>query len=250
MRRAQDLGLSCIAITDHDSIDGIEEALAIGLSCGVEVIPGVEMTAEEEKKELHILGYYVDYKDETFRAVLRQIREDRINRLYKITYALNEHGIDIDADDLIRSVGDVSISRLHIAHYMEAKNLISSWREAFSKYIGDDKPCYVAGFRHSSKQAIELIKKAGGIPVIAHPGLNNMDNFLPKLIEQGIEGIEAFHSEQSSSVSNRYVEYAIEHGLVVTGGSDCHGVCKAKVLMGKATIPYSYVEELKKLRKA
>lgn len=246
---AKRTGLGCIGIADHDSVDGLDEAFLAGEAYDVEVIPAVEVSAEEDKKELHILGYCIDYKDEDLKAVLSQIREDRKNRLYKMAEALNKHGVDIDADDLIKSVGEVSISRLHIAHYMEAKNLVSSWREAFSKYIGDDKPCYVASFRHSSKEAIELIKKAKGIPVIAHPGLNKIDNLLPKLIEQGMAGIEAFHSEHSSSASRYYEKYAREHGLLVTGGSDCHGTRKGRILMGKVTVPYSYVEELKRSRK-
>lgn len=246
---AKRTGLGCIGIADHDSVDGLDEAFLAGEAYDVEVIPAVEVSAEEDKKELHILGYCIDYKDEDLKAVLSQIREDRKNRLYKMAEALNKHGVNIDADDLIRSVGEVSISRLHIAHYMEAKNLVSSWREAFSKYIGDDKPCYVASFRHSSKEAIELIKKAKGIPVIAHPGLNKIDNLLPKLIEQGMAGIEAFHSEHSSSASRYYEKYAREHGLLVTGGSDCHGIRKGRILMGRVTVPYSYVEELKGLRK-
>lgn len=246
---AKRTGLGCIGIADHDSVDGLDEAFLAGEAYDVEVIPAVEVSAEEDKKELHILGYCIDYKDEDLKAVLSQIREDRKNRLYKMAEALNKHGVNIDADDLIRSVGEVSISRLHIARYMEAKNLVSSWREAFSKYIGDDKPCYVASFRHSSKEAIELIKKAKGIPVIAHPGLNKIDNLLPKLIEQGMAGIEAFHSEHSSSASRYYEKYAREHGLLVTGGSDCHGIRKGRILMGRVTVPYSYVEELKRSRK-
>lgn len=249
VRYAKKIGLSCIAVADHDSVEALDEALGAGLNYGIEVVPAVEVSAEENGKELHMLGYYIDYKDEDFKAVLKQIREDRKNRLYKMVDALNRHGFNIDVDDLIKSVGEVSISRLHIAQYMKNKNFISSWREAFNRYIGDDKPCYVASFRHSSKQAIDLIKRARGIPVISHPGLNKVDSLLPRLVEQGIEGIEVFHSEHSSSTSKYYEKYAKEHGLLVTGGSDCHGTIKGRVLMGEVTIPYSYVEELKKSRK-
>lgn len=249
VRYAKKIGLCCVAIADHDSVGALDEAIDAGSTCDIEVIPAVEVSSEEDGRELHILGYYIDYKDEDFKAVLKLIREDRKKRLYKMVDALNRHGFNIDADDIIKSAGEVSISRLHIAHYMKAKNLVSSWREAFNRYIGDDRPCYVASFRHSSKQVIELIKRARGTPVISHPSLNKVEGLLPKLIEQGIEGIEAFHSEHSSSISRYYEKYAKEHGLLVTGGSDCHGTNKGGILMGKITIPYSYVEELKKSRK-
>ena len=248
VRYAKEKGLSCIAIADHDSINGLDKAISAGLSCGVEVIPAVEVSAEEDEKEIHMLGYYIDYKDKEFLGILKQIREDRKERLYKMVDALNKHGFKIDAEDVIKFTGDVSISRLHIAQYMKFKELIPNWREAFKKYIGDDKSCYVASFRHSAKQTVELIKKAKGVAVIAHPGVNNVDSLLPKLIEQGIEGIEVFHSEHSASASRRYEKYAKEHNLVVTGGSDCHGNAKGSVLMGTVTVAYSYVEELKKLR--
>ncbi|MFH1868600.1 MAG: PHP domain-containing protein [Candidatus Omnitrophota bacterium] len=246
---AKDKGLECIAIADHDSVNGLGQAMEAASSVGVEVIPAVEISAEEDGKEIHMLGYLIDYKDSKLLAVLQQIRDDRKKRLHKMVIALNQHGFNIDPEDIIRYSGDVSISRLHIAQYMKAKNLISSWREAFKKYIGDDKPCYVASFRLSTKQVIDLIEDAKGVPVIAHPGLNKVDKLLPKLIEEGIKGIEAYHSEHRGSVPEHYVEYARKHGLVYTGGSDCHGDSKGDVLMGNVTVPYSCVEELKRLSK-
>lgn len=242
--------VDCIGVCDHDSINGLDEALRAGDSHGVEIVPAVEISAEEDAKEVHLLGYYIDYKDETLKQALIQIREDRKQRAYKMVDALNDHSFNIDAEDMIKSFGDVAISRLHIAQYMESRGLIPSWREAFKRYIGDDKCCYVGAFSLSPKQAIELITAAGGIAVIAHPGLTKIDNMLPKLIEQGMKGIEAFHAEHSSSVAQYYERYAIEHKLLVTGGSDCHGMAKGRILIGKVTVPYSYVEELKRARNA
>lgn len=249
VRYAKDKGLDCIGIADHDSINGLSEAIKVASSDGVEVVPAVEISAEEEGKEIHMLGYYIDYKDNNLLAALKQIREDRKKRLHKMVDALNQHGFNMDAEDIIRFFGDVSISRLHIAQYMKEKNLISSWRDVFKKYIGDDKPCYVASFRLSSKQVIDLIEEAKGVPVIAHPGLNKVDRLLPKLIEEGIKGLEAYHSEHKGFLPEHYVEYARKHGLVYTGGSDCHGDAKGAVLMGNVTVPYSCVEELKRLRR-
>jgi len=248
VEHAKRVGLDCIAITDHDSVNGIEEAKQTGDALGVEIVPAVEVSADEDGKEIHILGYYINYKDSKLLDILKQIREDRKKRLYKMVEALNQHGLSIDAEDLIKFCGDVSISRLHIAHYMKEKKLVSSWREAFHKYIGDTKPCYVSSFRFSPKQTIDLIKEAKGIPVIAHPGLNRLEGFVDKMVEEGIEGIEVFHGEHSGCMVQHYQKYAKEHNLLLTGGSDCHGKAKGEILMGRVTIPYSYVEALKKHR--
>ncbi|NQT90338.1 MAG: PHP domain-containing protein [Candidatus Omnitrophica bacterium] len=249
IRRAKEAGLSCVAITDHDSVDGLEEAISAGNSCGVEVIPAVEVSAEENGKELHMLGYFIDYKDEKLKAALRKIRDDRKHRVHKMVELLNKHGFDIDAEDVIKFAGDISISRLHIAQYMEKQGLIPSWREAFKKYIGDSGPCYVSSFRYSARQVVDMIKDAKGIPVIAHPGLNRIDAIMTVLLESGIEGVEAYHLEHRNPVSSYYEAYAKEHNLLITGGSDCHGMIKGKVLMGKVGMPYSYVEALKSRRR-
>jgi len=244
---AKSKGLNCIAISDHDSVAGLKEALETAGLLGIEVIPAVEISAEEDGKELHILGYFIDFASKTLLDTLAQIRENRKQRLYKMVDALKRHGVDIDADDVIKFAKDVSISRLHVAQYMEAKGLVPSWRDAFKKYIGDDRPCYVASFRFTARQAIDLIKNSGGIPVIAHPGLNNVDGLLTKLVGYGIRGVEAFHTDHTKSVSMHYEDYARSNNLLVTGGSDCHGRAKGKILMGTVTIPYKYVEALKDL---
>jgi len=248
IEQASKVGLGCVGICDHDSINGLSEAISVGSSCGVEVIPGVEVSAEENGKELHILGYFIDYENSHLTDMLKQIRDDRKNRAHNIIKALNRHGFDIDAEDVMSFVGDVSLSRLHIAQYMESRKLIPCWRDAFDHYIGDGKPCYIANFRLCAKEAIDLITSASGIPVIAHPGVNGADDFLPSLIKQGIRGIEAYHPEQSSSMSSYYVKYAKEENLLVTGGSDCHGTVKGNLLMGTVTVSYSRVQDLKDAR--
>jgi 3',5'-nucleoside bisphosphate phosphatase len=245
VRIASEKGLHCISITDHDSVSAIDEAMSAGNTYNVEIITGVEISAEESGREMHILGYCINYKDQRLLDFLGKIRQDRIERLYKMTERLNMHGVKIDAADIMKTVGNVSISRLHIAKYMQEKDLVRNWRDAFKKYIGDAKPCYVASFRNNSKEVIDMIKTSGGIPVIAHPGLNKIGNILPRLIKEGLQGIEAFHSEHSEKTSKEYENFAKKHNLIITGGSDCHGDLKNKVLIGTTTIPYSYVEALK-----
>ncbi len=245
VRVASKEGLCCIAITDHDSVSGLDEAMSAGNRYSVEIIPGVEVSAEESGKEMHILGYCIDYRDPVFLGFLSKIRQDRIERLYKMVDALNGHGLNIDAEDIIKFTGGVSISRLHIAKYMEAKGLIPNWRVAFKKYIGDTKSCYVSNFRYTSKMVIDFIRKANGVPVIAHPVVNRLDSILPRLVKEGLEGIEVFHTEQVGLTAKRYEKFAIENSLIITGGSDCHGDAKGTSLIGKTSIPYSYVEALK-----
>jgi 3',5'-nucleoside bisphosphate phosphatase len=146
--------------------------------------------------------------------------------------------------------GDVSISRLHIAKFMQKKGFVLNWRDAFAKYIGDGKPCYISSFRYQTKEVIDIIKSAGGVPVIAHPALSKVEEILPRLIAEGLSGIEAFHSEHSPKTARYYENFARAHNLLVTGGSDCHGQLKNEILIGKTKIPYSYVEVLKNASKA
>lgn len=246
VKLASEKELSCISICDHDTVSGVEEAIFAGKDFGVEVVPGVEMSAEEDGRELHILGYFIDYKDESFIQSLNQIRADRKERLFKIVDALNHCGIGIKAEDILAFAGDVSISRLHVARYLLKRGFVNSLQDAFDKYIGDTAPCYVANFRFSAKEVIDLIKSAKGISVIAHPGLNNVKNLLPKIFQAGIEGIEVYHSKHNSALISYYSRYAKKKGLFITGGSDCHGLNKEELLIGKVTIPYSFVQEMKR----
>jgi 3',5'-nucleoside bisphosphate phosphatase len=245
VRIASEKELCCISITDHDSVFGIDQAICAGNDYNVEVIPGVEISAEEDGREMHILGYYIDHKDRNLLDFLGKIRQDRIKRLHEMAERLNRHQVEIDVQELMDFTGDVSISRLHIAKFMQAKGFVANWRDAFSKYIGDSKPCYVASFRYKSKEVINAIKQSKGIAVIAHPGLNNLDNILIRLVQEGLGGIEVFHYEHSDKKAKQYQDFAEQHNLVVTGGSDCHGDLKGELLIGKSAINYSYVEALR-----
>jgi 3',5'-nucleoside bisphosphate phosphatase len=250
VRIAGERGLCCISITDHDSVAGIDEAIKSGEKYNVEVITGVEISAEESGREIHILGYCINSKDHKLLAFLGQIKRDRVERLFKIIECLNTHKIVIDAHEFMEFAGDVSISRLHIAKFMQKKGFVLNWRDAFAKYIGDGKPCYISSFRYQTKEVIDIIKSAGGVPVIAHPALSKVEEILPRLIAEGLSGIEAFHSEHSPKTARYYENFARAHNLLVTGGSDCHGQLKNEILIGKTKIPYSYVEVLKNASKA
>lgn len=242
---AKQKGLSCIAITDHDSVDGIEPAMRAARKLDLEIIPGVEMTVQEDGVEIHILGFFVDLKDTRFLKKLKKIRRNRVQRIYKIINKLKRYNVDIDPEEVFKLSGPGSVGRPHIAAVMEKKGYVSSIEEAFRRFLGDHRPCFEKHFEITAEEAISELKAAGAVTVYAHPHVMGGERFVVKLIKYGLEGIEAYHSEHSRSVARRYVEIATKHDLLVTGGSDCHGLNKDKILIGTVTVPYKLVEELK-----
>lgn len=243
---AKKIGLSCIAITDHDCVDGIEPAQKIARRLGLEIVSGVEITAQEKGAEVHLLGFYPDIKDRRFLKKLELICKSRVDRIYKMAEKLKKYNVKIDPEKVFKLSGPGSVGRLHVATILEDEGYVSSIQEAFRRYIGDKGPCYVSHFEMTAKDAIAELKRVGAVVVFAHPHLMGGDILIPKFIKYGLDGLEAYHSEQSQSVSKRYVALAEEYGLLVTGGSDCHGLNKSEVLMGKVKVPYRLVEEIKR----
>jgi hypothetical protein len=247
---AHEAGLSCIAITDHDSVGGVEEAIKYGHQLGIEVIPGVELTAEHNDTEIHILGYFVDYDNSWFQDRLKHLRESRRKRFFQMVEKLKKFNISLDAEKIIRQNPFASIGRLHLAQELYRKGYVSSIKDAFRLYIGEGKPCYVKKERLTPQEAITMIRKLGGVSVLAHPYLMGDDNIITLLVKEGIEGIEVYHSEHPLSAQIRYMSMAQNYNLLMTGGSDCHGLGKGKVLLGKVRISYNLVEKLKEYKNA
>ncbi len=244
---AKEKGLAAIAICDHDSVEGIEPCQALASKAGIEVIPGIEMSAEKVDAEIHMLGYFIDWKRGWFRKRLEEIRKSRIERVYKIISKLKDFNIHIDAEEVFRLAGNnASVGRLHIAQAMLNSGAVKGMREVFEKYIGFLKPCYVPYTKFSPEEAIHTILKAGGVPVLAHPGLMGHDKYIEEFVGYGLKGIEVYHTDHKPEAVKRYEEIAGRFGLVMTGGSDCHGLGKGRVLMGRVKVPYVLVEELKK----
>jgi predicted metal-dependent phosphoesterase TrpH len=237
--------LSAIAICDHDCVDGIGPCTDIGKGLGVEVIPGIELTVEKPDVEIHILGFFLDWKKEWLRKRLKEIQLARIERMHKMLKRLKEEGVEIAAGDVFELAGKGSVGRMHLAHAMLKAGKVKKARDAFDKYIGFMKPCYISNITFSPKEAIEAILKSGGVPVLAHPGIMRRDDCIPELIEYGLRGIEVYHTDHTSAVVRHYEEFARQHGLLITGGSDCHGMGKGRVLIGNVRIPYELVEKLK-----
>lgn len=240
--------LSAIAITDHDSVDGIGPALAAAKTKGIEVIPGIEFTTEFQGCEVHILGFFIDYKKKWLAGELRLLRSMRERRMIYMLECLKEKGIELKLDEVKSVSGEGSLGRLHLAKLLRQKGFTKSTKEAFDKYIGSGKPCYAKGNRISPLDAIAMIIKAEGVAALAHPHTMGDDSFIPKFVKAGLGGIEVYHSDHAAAAVNHYIKIAQEFNLIMTGGSDCHGTGKGKILMGTVTVPYEIVEQLKEVR--
>jgi predicted metal-dependent phosphoesterase TrpH len=238
-------GLAAIAVVDHDTIEGISPAIEIAKMENIEILPGIELSAEYEGCEVHILGYLVDYKRKDLLEKLETLKKNRIERIYKIVDKLKDMGVILEPEDIFSIAGGGTVGRLHVARAMLKKGKVDSLFEAFQKYIGDKNPAYVLGFRFSPSEAIKLIKDAGGIPVLAHPYTLNNDELILKFIDYGLMGLEVYYPEHTQGMTNFYLNLAKEYNLLITGGSDCHGNAKSEIKIGSIKIPYELVEKLK-----
>jgi len=244
---AGDKALSAIAICDHDCVDGIEPTIeaAASLNADIEIIPGIEMTVEKQDAEIHILGYFIDYKAGWFRKKLQEIQAARIERIYEMIKKLDAAGINVRPENVFGFAGKGTIGRLHLAQAMLKTGKVKNFREAFGEYIGFQKPCYVPHVKFSPEEAIKTILKVGGVPALAHPALMGKDEYIPELIGYGLRAIEVYHTDHKPSMVKHYEEFAVSHGLLMTGGSDCHGMGKGRVLIGTIRVPYELVERLR-----
>jgi 3',5'-nucleoside bisphosphate phosphatase len=248
IRAAGNAGLSAIAVVDHDTVEAIDPSLDAAVASGMEVIPGIELTAVYEGLEVHILGYLIDYKDRQFLERLKALKANRIERIYRIAEKLKEMGVNLDPAAVFDIAGKGSVGRLHVARAMVAEGIVSTVAGAFQQYIGDRCPAYVLGFKLSVAEAVSMIKSVGGIPVLAHPYTLNKDETLYQIIGAGVMGIEAYYPEHSQSMINFYLNIAEKYNLLVTGGSDCHGSAKPEIKVGLIKLPYTFVEGLKKAK--
>jgi len=224
IHKAKAAGLSHLAITDHDNVDAVEEALGIGKEVGVEIIPGMEISADHNGREVHILGYFFDHKNSELLDYLKNFRIERIKRAGKIVGKLNELGIAIKIEDVLaKAKGEGSVGRPHIANTMLEHKYIEHYYEAFNKFIGDGKKAYFKKPNIAAHDAIKLIAKCGGLSFIAHPGKNIREQTLIELIEFGIDGIETLHPSHSPADMEYFRTIAGQYFLLESGGSDYHG---------------------------
>ncbi|CAM4285839.1 hypothetical protein FHS16_002281 [Paenibacillus endophyticus] len=234
VRLAKEAGLAAIAITDHDTVAGVEEAVAEGERLGITVVPGVEVSTVAAGVDIHILGYYTNNEDQSWLSRLASLRGLRDRRNVMIVDRLRELGIAVTMEDVITAAhGDrtrselqsaaVSIGRPHIAAALIAKGAVSNMREAFDRYLAAGAAAYVNLPRLQPFEAIDWIREAGGTSVIAHPVLYGNDALVEEIIQYGAQGIEVYHSDHGPQDERRYAELADRYQLIVTGGSDFHG---------------------------
>lgn len=246
VREAARRGLRVLAVTDHDSTEGLAEAMdEAARHRPLEIVPGIEINCDVEGAEIHILGYYMDYGAGWFQAFCREQREERRQRVYRMAERLGALGMPIDPDEVFALVREGSAGRPHVAQVMVKRGYVKSVREAFDKYLASGRPGHVPRKKLTPEEAVRLIRKAGGVPVIAHPGLAGRDELIPGLIEAGMMGIECYYTEHSAAQRAGYVEICKQRGLVATGGSDFHGPKVRAATLGTPTIPMSVWEALK-----
>lgn len=243
---AQKADLKVIALTDHDIVDGIEEAITTGKDLGIRVIPGVEINTDYGEHDVHILGYLVNYKDSNFLKILQNLREQRLSRNEKILELLKGQGIDIPMEDVLRIAGKTaSPGRPHIARALMKRGLVSSVQEAFDKYLGRGSSAYVSRAGFSPREAVKTILGANGVPVIAHPGKLGVSGLVPELVKEGLMGLEIYYPDHSSFMRDQLHKVAERYGLLFTGGTDWHGPgMERKAEIGSEDVPSSVIESL------
>ena len=237
VRLAAERALDVVALTDHDTTDGLPEALATGSVVGVEVVPGVEFSAEFEGNSVHVLCYWMDPQDPALQLELRRLREDRFRRGELMVGKLQELGLPVAFQRVRAIAGDATIVRPHIAQAMVEAGVVATEKEAFERYIGDGGPAHVAKHALDPVNAVALIDGAGGVCALAHPGMWGDQSSVPvELIERmaaaGMRGLEVDHPDHPPEMRERYRTLAGELGLIATGGSDCHGTRYDPVRLG------------------
>jgi predicted metal-dependent phosphoesterase TrpH len=247
VKKAAGEGFRAIGIADHDSIDGIAEASDASQRYGIEVVPAVELNTQIGNQEIHLLGYYIQTDLVWFRDFLSNIRHSRLLRARKIVDNLRRiYGMDISYEDVENEAKDGIIARPHIARVLVKKKIVSDMSEAYTKYIGNNCPAFQPRYKLTPEEGIKIITQAGGIPVLAHPGLLPDMKLVYYVIGLGLKGIEAWHSRHTPGQSRLFVQMAQKYGLIATGGSDYHGNDEAGgIRLGDAKVPYSVVCELK-----
>ncbi len=252
VRKSAESGLTVIALADHDSVDGITPALAAAKAFPqLKVIPGVEISTDVPKGEVHVLGYFIDYTDHKLKTTLERMRHSRRERAYGMVTKLGKLGIHIEWQRVQEIAGSGSIGRPHIAQAMLEKGYIISIKEAFTKYISRDGPAYVEREKMTPQEAVALLLRTDGLPVLAHPlTINDPETMVIELKAAGLVGIEAYYNDYTADEISKLVSLADRHGLITTGGSDYHGLDNTtETLIGGADVPIESAEHLIALAK-
>ena len=250
VKRAKEKGLKAFGITDHDTVAGIKEALAAGEEWGIEIVPGIEISTVDKGQDIHVLGYYINLEDEEFLKRLNSLRNVRTKRNEMIVENLRNLGIDITLDEVSsrKKMTEGNIGRPHIAEVLMEKGVVKTMREAFDHYLAKGAKAYANPPRITPEEAIDMVEKAGGVPVLAHPGLYKDNELVIRLIHYGLKGIEVRHTDHTPEQEKYYEALTREYHLIATAGSDFHGERNGVIFhgdIGTRTTTYDVVEQLK-----
>ena len=258
VRYAKSKGLQAIAITDHDTIEGLEEGLSEGKRIDFEVIPGIEVSAEHSPGSMHLLGFFLDIHHPLLNERLGYLQKARAERNPRIVERLNRLGIQITYEEVLKASGGGQVGRPHFAQVLIEKKYVRTFQEAFERFLKKGAPAYVDKLRFTTKEALHFINEAKGVAVLAHPntlnmnGYSELENLLLRLIEEGLKGIEVYYPEHSPLEVAKYKTLAERYRLLITGGTDYHGIEKNGLDMGvgrgEMKLSYLMVEELKAAR--
>lgn len=253
---AKKAGLSAMALTDHDSVSGIGEAMQAGEKYGIEIVPGVELSTDYHGTEIHVVGLYIDKENPELNEQLQAFRDNRDNRNLKMIDRLREEGYSITADEIYRRNPGSVIARPHIARYLVDTGQAKDMQTVFDNLIGEGCLCYVDRLKITPMRAVELIHAAGGIAILAHPCLykisrDSLLTMIEEMIAVGLDGIEALYSRSQGSDEADYTDIAKHYGLLISGGSDFHGSNKPDIQLGTGTgnlyVPYEILRNIQKL---
>jgi hypothetical protein len=247
VQKVKSAGLDIISITDHDSVNGLKEAQAVGKDIGIEVIPGLEISTDLDDKEVHLLAYFIDIEHDELQKYLSFFRDERFHRAKRIVQKLRNLGLKITIEDVMDHAQNSAVGRPHIANALFNLGLTSSYYEAFERYIGDYGPAFERKIHVSPLSALKLINDAGGLSFVAHPGFMK-ETILINLIKAGIDGIEVVHPSHSENQISFYRGIVNQYCLLETGGSDFHGGKKDdEVNLGKYTISPNSLEAMRSM---
>ncbi len=248
LHKAKDVGLRVLALTDHDTTDGLEEAMQTARALDIDIIPGIEINTDVGGGEVHVLGYFLEFQRPEFQAVLKVLRDARERRGQRMVELLNEHGVHISWER-VREIAQGSVGRPHVAEALLEAGNVQTTGEAFDIYIGRDCYAYVPRYKLTPKDAVLLIASANGLPVIAHPielpGLDELRNWLPDLCEAGMVGLETYYGPYTPENERELLALAHEYKLIPTGGTDFHGPGIHPTPLGGRYVPFEAVEGLK-----
>lgn len=245
---AASIGLGAVAICDHDTLEGTQPAVDEAQKHPhLKVLPAIELSADINGKEIHILGYMIDTLNDGFLYELSLFRHIRQERMIKMISRLNQLGIPVDRERINEIAGSGSIGRPHIARAMVEAGIVYSMEDAFNHYLGEGRPGFVPKYKCTPIKAVHLISMAKGVPVLAHPGLSDGSNCIPSLINslktEGLQGIEVYHPSHTPDVSQYYYQICKKHDLVATGGSDYHGM-KNQNQLGSVNVSLDVVDQI------